>query len=187
MPSQPICPWWMRFALFTPLRGAINNPERFLAVWVKPGMVVADIGCGTGFLTLPLARLVGRTGKVIAIDLQPEMLEYTRQSAQKEMLENRIVFQLAHANSIGSLPALDFAVTAWMLHEVPDPKHLLVEIQHALKPGGNYLFFEPILHVSKKAFKRSCDLIESLGFQEISRPPTALSHAILFQKPVSAK
>jgi ubiquinone/menaquinone biosynthesis C-methylase UbiE len=187
MSSQPVCPWWMRFVLFTPLRGAVNNPELYLMEWVKPGMVTADIGCGTGFLSLPLARLVGRTGKVIAIDLQPEMLEYTRLRAQKEMLESRIIFQLAQPNSIGSLPALDFVVTAWMLHEVPDPKHLLQEIQHALKPGGNYLFFEPILHVSKKAFKHSCDLIESLGFQETSRPSIALSHAILFQKPVSAK
>jgi ubiquinone/menaquinone biosynthesis C-methylase UbiE len=181
MTPQPVCPWWIRFVLFTNLRRSLDKPEQLLSEWVKPGMVVADIGCGTGYLTLPLARLVGEKGKVVAIDLQPRMLHTVHVAAEKEGLEKQIVFQLAQANSPGKLPSLDFAVSSWMLHEVHDPRPLLKEIRQALQPGGKYLFIEPILHVSTNAFKQSCALIESAGFKLEEHPAVALSHAALFQ------
>lgn len=183
MSAQPVCPWWMRFVLFAPFRKGRQGPSSYLAEWVKPGMTVADVGCGTGILTLPLAEMVGNKGKVIAIDLQPEMLAYTRKQAEQHRLVERIVFQQASANSLGPLPVLDFAVTAWMLHEVPDRKRLLGDIKYALKAGGIYLFFEPIMHVSKKSFEQSCALIQEMGFREIGIPKVTLSHAMVFEKP----
>jgi SAM-dependent methyltransferase len=180
--KSSVCPWWCRFALFTPLRKALNDPQSFLAPWVKPGMVVADIGCGTGFITLPLSRLVGNKGKVIAVDLQTRMLEATRYAARREGLGSRIRFQQAKLDTLGALPRLDGAVTAWMLHEVPDKERLLHEIFTALRPGGVYLFFEPILHVTQKQFADESLLIEKLGFVREAHPSIALSHAILYRK-----
>jgi ubiquinone/menaquinone biosynthesis C-methylase UbiE len=181
MTTLPVCPWWIRFILFAPLRRMIDKPEQLLAEWVETGMVAADIGCGTGYLTVPLAKLVEDKGKVFAIDLQAKMLNTARLAAEKAGVEKRITFQLAQPGSLGKLPKLDFALTAWMLHEVLNPRHLLQEIRRSLHPGGKYLFLEPIFHVSAKTFQRSCALIESEGFQAIVYPSIALSHAALFQ------
>ncbi len=182
MTKSAICPWWLRFALLIPLRKALNNPEKFLGLWVKPNTVVADIGCGTGFITLPLARLVGEKGKVIAVDLQSRMLETTRLAVRQAGIEGRVQFQQAQPETLGRLPALDGAITAWMLHEVPDKERLLAEIYSALKPRGYYLNFEPIVHVSGKTFKLECTLIERLGFRDALHPSITLSRSVLYQK-----
>ena len=182
MTKSAICPWRLRFALLIPLRNALNNPEKFLGFWVKEGMVVADIGCGTGFISLPLARLVGSKGKVIAIDLQSRMLEITRSASDKAGLKNRILFQQAQPETLGALPPLDGAITAWMLHEVPDKDRLIEEIYSALKPGGCYLHIEPIIHVSRKLFNEECNLIAKHGFQVAFPPSITLNRSLLFRK-----
>ena len=160
----------------------MNNPEKFLELWVKPGMVVADVGCGTGFITLPLARLVGAKGKVIAIDLQPCMLEITRSATDSVGLKDRILFQQAQPETLGALPPLDGAITAWMLHEVPDKDRLIEVIYFALKPGGCYLHIEPIIHVSRKLFNEECNLIEKHGFLNEVHPSITLSRSVLYRK-----
>ncbi len=182
MSKSAICPWWLRFALLIPLRNALNKPEKFLELWVKPGMVIADIGCGTGYITLPLARLVGAKGKIIAIDLQSRMLEITRSAADKAGLKNRILFQQAQPETLGALPPLDGAITVWMLHEVPDKDRLIEELYSALKPGSCYLHIEPIIHVSRKLFNAECNLIVKHGFQDEVHPSITLSQSVIYRK-----
>src|ERR1035438_767577 len=70
-------------------RESEQNPEAALdAIGTKPGMVVADVGAGTGYMSLRMAKRVGPTGKVFANDVQPEMLRRLRQNAAKEKLSN---------------------------------------------------------------------------------------------------
>lgn len=72
-----ICPWWMTYTFDNPLRRLLHDRRRILGPFVRPGMRVADIGCGMGYFTLGLADLVGPQGKVLAVDLQKRQLEGT--------------------------------------------------------------------------------------------------------------
>jgi len=69
-----VCPWWLLPTFDNPLRRLIQNPQRILEGLVQVGQRAADLGCGMGYFSLPMARLAGETGRVYAVDLQPEML-----------------------------------------------------------------------------------------------------------------
>ena len=88
--THRVCPASHAGWLSTPLRRLVQNPERILRGLVSEGDTVIDLGCGPGFFTLPLARMAGETGSVIAVDLQPEMLEQLRQRAERAGLAARI-------------------------------------------------------------------------------------------------
>ena len=70
-----ICPWWLGPLLASPVRRLFYNPENLVSPYVDKGITVLDIGCGMGFFSLPLARLVGSTGKVVCVDLQEKMIK----------------------------------------------------------------------------------------------------------------
>lgn len=75
--------------LVRPERAAEEQPEKALdALNLKPGMVVADIGAGVGYMSLRMAKRVGPSGKVYANDLQPEMLAKLRENAAKAKITN---------------------------------------------------------------------------------------------------
>jgi len=91
-----------------------------------------DLGCGPGFFTLPLAEMVGESGRVIAVDIQEEMLAKLRVRAEKANLASRIEPHLAGPDSIGvggpdSAVSADFALAFYMLHEVPDRDRFMRE------------------------------------------------------------
>ena len=73
-----ICPVELAGSLDGKIRRWLQNPQRILAPFVKEGMTVLDVGCGPGFFSVELAKLVGRTGKVISVDLQQGMLDMLR-------------------------------------------------------------------------------------------------------------
>lgn len=86
---------------------------------------MVDIGCGMGFFSIGMAKMVGETGKVISVDLQAEMLAVVHQRAGKNGLAERIQFHRARKDSIGISGPVDFALAFWMVHEVPDPANFL--------------------------------------------------------------
>ncbi len=182
------CPWWLLFTFDNPLRKCIHDPHKILSPYIQPGDTVLDVGCGMGYFTLELARLVkppaspDGSGLVIAADLQAQMLAGLRQRAGRAGLLDRIRFLPGKPERIGLDCELDFALAFWMLHEVRQPEGFLREIHAALKPGGRLLIVEPVIHVSKAAFSRTESLAERLGFNLQGRPAVRLSRAILLQK-----
>ena len=70
-----VCPWWGGYFIDNPLRRWVHNPHAILSPYVTTGMTVLDFGCGMGLFAIALAKLVGETGKVIAVDLQQQMLD----------------------------------------------------------------------------------------------------------------
>ena len=96
-----VCPPWLAGMLESPLRRAMHRPEKLLAGLVEPGMTVLDIGCGPGYFSLSMARLVGPQGRVIAADLQPEMLARVRAHAEKDGLLERITLHQCEPMRIG--------------------------------------------------------------------------------------
>ncbi len=169
--SHRVCPWWLGYLLVSPLRHLLQNPEEIVAPYVKEGMTVLDIGCGMGFLSLPLAKLVGKTGKVVCLDLQEKMIKGLVRRALKAGLSDRIDVRICRQNSLGVSDIagkIDFALAFALLHEVPDKERLFGEIYNTMKQTGELLVAEPRGHVSKPDFEQTVSIAQSRGF-EVSR------------------
>ncbi len=112
------------------------------ALQLEPGMVVADIGAGTGYLSRKVARAVAPTGKVLAVDVQPEMVALLRRAAEQQGLGN-IEPSLGTETDVGLAPdSVDLAVMVDVYHELAYPYEVLASIVRALKPGGRLAFVE---------------------------------------------
>ena len=166
-----------------PIRKLFNSPRRILKGLVGPGDVAIDLGCGPGFFTLPLAEMVGEAGSVVAVDVQPEMLERSRARAQKAGLVSRIQFHHSKPEGPGLLGPADFALAFWMLHEVPDKRAFLRQVHASLREGGRFLLVEPrVGHVSKEQFEATVEAVQEAGFTPVARPRVGLSRAALFRR-----
>lgn len=103
---------------------------------VKPGMTVCDMGCGNGFYTLQLARLVGPTGKVLAVDIQTEMLRMLQARAAEAGLENiKTVLGESHDAHLPQ-KAVDLILCVDVYHEFSHPERMLASMRHSLKDTG---------------------------------------------------
>ena len=179
-----VCPWWFCFTFDNILRKLFHNPESLLASYITRGATVMDIGAGMGYFTIPLARMVGAAGKVIAADLQQEMLTAIYKRARKVQLTERIIFHQCTAEKIGVTEPIDFCLAFWMLHEVPDQHSFLGEISAILKSNGFLLLVEPKLHVTMEKFLISVDAARVAGLSVIDWPAVRFSYAVLMQKVV---
>ena len=184
--NNHVCPWWLCYTFDNPLRRLVHDPERLLAPYVKPGMTVCDIGCGMGYFTIGVARLVGPQGKVIACDLQTQMLAALMRRARKAGVADRIVPHLAQPEGLDIVVPVDFVLAFWMAHEVPDKGRFCGEIFRMLKTGGRLLLCEPKLHVTCAAFVETVALCRAAGFLPEAEPSIALSRAVLMQKASAA-
>ncbi len=120
-----------------------ERPDLVLrALELKEGMVVADIGAGTGYYTRRIAERVGKSGTVLAVDIQPEMLKLLQREMAKHGVQN-VKPVLATPTSLRLQPAsLDLAVMVDVYHELEYPHEVLAEIVQALKPEGRLVFVE---------------------------------------------
>ncbi len=106
---------------------------------VKPGMIVVDLGCGSGAFTLFVARAVGEQGKVYAVDIQPAMLKQLEHKLAKAGNQDIKNIELKQANAY-DLPfeenSIDLVYMVTVLPEIPDRGRALREVRRVLKPGG---------------------------------------------------
>lgn len=165
--SGHVCPPWVAWMLASPLRRLLENPDRMFAPYIRPGMLVLEPGPAMGFFTLPLARMVGPNGTVVAVDIQRFMLEKLAARAEKAGLGDLVNLRLTGIDSLGVddlAGSFDVAVVIHVLHEVPDQAAFLARLHTALKPGGRLLIREPAGHVSAAALAASLDLAARAGF-----------------------
>ena len=112
------------------------------ALALTPGMVVADIGAGTGYLSRRMARVVAPGGKVLAVDVQPEMVAMLKELARSSGQAN--IEPLLGTETDVRLPAasVDLAIMVDVYHELSRPYEVLASVVRALKPGGRVVFVE---------------------------------------------
>ncbi len=178
-----VCPWWaVPFTIDPPFRRWFHDPERIVGCYARPGMTVIDVGCGVGWFSIPMARMVGDRGKVIAVDLQQQMLDMLRRRAKKAGMADRIELHKCEKDRLGLDAEADFALVFAMLHEVPDQDRLLGEVYGCLRPSGMLLLAEPPIHVTRSKFAKEVAVAENVGFEVLGLPRIRWSHATLFVK-----
>lgn len=149
-------------------RKLLQNPVKILNPLVKKGMTVLDYGCGNGFFTLPLAKIVGNDGKVYAVDIQREMLEKLTHKLSATKIKN--VFQiLIGFENLPPTETVDFVIAINVVHEIPDKKNFFKEMYGVLKPGGKLLVVEPAIIVSRRKFNFSMKMARHEGFVEYGK------------------
>jgi ubiquinone/menaquinone biosynthesis C-methylase UbiE len=185
--AQRVCPWWIGYLLASPMRRwlEIRKPEAFLSPWVKPGMTVFEPGPGMGFFTLPMARLVGTSGRVIAADIQPKMLDVLRRRAQKAGVLAQIETRLVARNSMGVddlAGKVDFVLAWAIVHEFPSTDKFFREAAATLKAGGHFLLGEPSGHVNEAHFAQEIGSARVAGLVEVQRLTVSRSSVVLLAR-----
>ena len=180
--NKIVCPWQLAPIMDNRLRPLIHNPEKIFAPYVTKGMTILDVGCGAGFTSLGLARLVGEEGLVIAADLQSKMLRMVKERAIREDLADRIRIHLCSRDRVALGEELDFAVAFFMVHEVPDVQTFLEEIYALLKPGARFFITEPKIHVGLLAFQQIMRKAQVIGFEIAERPSVRFGRTVLLEK-----
>ena len=183
--NNPVCPWYVGYLLANPLRRLIHHPEKIFGPYVKAGMSVLEVGPGMGFFSLPLARLVGEYGHVVCVDVQERMIRALKQRAAKAGLLDRIESRVCTSTSLqvdDLAQEMDLALAVAVVHEVPDAKHLLVEIHRSLKHQGVLILSEPAGHVTADEFARTCSTAEGVGFAVLGSLKIRQSHSVVLAK-----
>jgi len=174
-----VCPAEFAGSLDNKFRRLFHNPVKILEPYIVTGNTVIDLGCGPGYFTEALAKLVGEGGRVIAADLQQKMLDKMAGKISGTELEGRVEEHLCQPDSIGISQKADFVLAFWMVHEVQDQQEMFEELKSLLNPGGRIWIIEPKIHVTKKSFTKMIIKLESAGLKIIERPKVTLSRSLL--------
>jgi protein-L-isoaspartate O-methyltransferase len=176
-----------------PEREREEQPAKLLdALKIKPGDVVADIGAGSGYYTFRLSERVGPTGKVLAVDIQPEMLAILRYRVNALKIKNVELVQGTETDP--KLPAnmVDLILMVDVYHEFSHPWEMTVAMLKALKPGGRLVFVEFRLEDPKVPIKLVHKMSEKQVRREMAIHPVRWvetidvlpwQHIIVFEKP----
>ncbi len=169
-----------------------ERPDLLLkALALKEGDVVADIGAGSGYYSRRMARQVGSTGTVYAVDIQAEMLQLLIDTLQKEEIGNVKPILSTETSTGLTEESIDLALMVDVYHEFSYPYEMLQELSSALKPGGRLVFVEyraedpavpikPLHKMSEKQVKREASVHSLKWVKTVSSLPW--QHVIIFQK-----
>jgi len=159
---------------------------------LKPGEVVADIGAGSGYHVVRMAPLVGASGKVYAVDIQPEMLAYVKKQAKDAGL-SQVVTVLGTEKEV-QLPkgSIDKMLLVDVYHELAFPYEMAISMWEALKPGGKLYLVEyraedasvPIKTIHKMSEEQAVKEWQAAGFRLLKNMTNLpWQHCLCFEKP----
>lgn len=183
--AHKVCPVWVGYLLLNPVRKFTQNPEKILSEYVKQGMVALDIGPAMGYFSIPMAKMTGKTGKIVCVDVQEKMLEKLEKRAEKKGV-GQIIEKVVAGNESLNIEkyknSADFVLAFAVAHEVENREKFFMEIHQSLKTEGRLLLCEPKGHVSEKDFNDSVHYAQWCGFQIEKKPVIKKSHAVLMKK-----
>jgi ubiquinone/menaquinone biosynthesis C-methylase UbiE len=166
-----------------------QNPDEILGqLELKPDYVVADLGCGSGYFSVPISRKVK---KVYGIDVQQEMLDYLDQKVQKQKISN-IETVLSHGNDIPlENESVDLLLTVNTLHEFRDKEKTAKEIQRVLKHNGKAVIVDFVKKETTRgppvkirvSQQQAIELFEKEGLKFLKSHSLSYHYLLIFQRP----
>lgn len=180
-------PEFLANAIDNPLRRKIQPPgEMPLRHNVEPGMTVLEVGPGNGVYTLETARRAGHTGKVIAIDIEPGMIERVTRRAQVEGVAN-LEAKIANVHELpfddGTFDAI-YMIT--VIGEIPEPERALSEFHRVLKPSGTMAFSEALTDPDYPLARTLIRKAHRANFRLKKRVGNFFAYTLVFEKQQSA-
>jgi ubiquinone/menaquinone biosynthesis C-methylase UbiE len=165
-----------------------QNPEEVLAkIGLQPGMTFMDIGCGQGFFTIPAAKIVGKSGKVYASDINQANINKLQEKVTAAGLTN-VIAQTGKAEDLISCDVCaDIIFFGIVLHDFQDPLKVLTNAHAMLKPNGRLvnldwknepMEFGPPLHI-RFSEEKATRLIEASGFKVQTSEASGLYHYLI--------
>jgi ubiquinone/menaquinone biosynthesis C-methylase UbiE len=176
-----------------PEREMEEDPEALLeSLGIQEGMTVADIGAGSGYFSFRLARRVGAGGRVLAVDIQDEMLQIIRRRASRRNIGNVEPIRGTIQDPGLSPESVDLALMVDVYHEFSHPWEMIQGIHRALKPGGRLVLVEyraedpavPILRLHKMTqdqVRREISVHPLVWVETLDLLPR--QHIVIFRKP----
>ncbi len=177
-----VCPVEIAGFLDGRLRKLVHDPEKILGPFISGSEAVLDFGCGPGFFTAGIARMLKSGGKVTASDIQKGMLERVEKKIMEERISDRVILHRHNGCDFNFNEKFDLIVAFYVIHEVPDRDILFRSFYELLKPGGRLFICEPKMHVSGKSFERMTDLLKSTGFKVTERPKVFFSRTVVAER-----
>lgn len=159
-----------------------QKPQEIIRLMnIKAGSVVADVGCHEGYMTVKLANVVGRSGKVYAVDVEQYKLDRLKNHIESREIMNVSLVKGDYDNPKLPAGSLDAVIILDTYHEMDDHDAILQHIKISLKPGGRLVICEPIADERKDlsraeqerkhelAMKFALEDLEKAGFRVITR------------------
>jgi ubiquinone/menaquinone biosynthesis C-methylase UbiE len=176
---------WIDRLLAKPIRHLFENHARLLKGYAEQGMTVLDVGCGTGYYSLGMARLVGPKGRVIAVDTKPEAIATLRRKAENDGLSEQIEARPCSPDDLDLADLdgkIDFALAVYVVHHAKEACRLMSDVYRALKHGGKLLVVEPRHHASAAACESTEAAARRAGFALVGHPRLKRDWAVTFMK-----
>jgi ubiquinone/menaquinone biosynthesis C-methylase UbiE len=173
-------------------RDAEEHPSQVLdALQLHPGEVIADLGAGSGYFTFRMAPKVGNTGKVLAVDVQDEMLQTLKQRAAAQKFTNVQVIKASESDPHLPAGAVDLVLFVDVYHELAYPYEVMQKVRDSLKPYGRVVFVEyrkedpevQIKEVHKMSVAQLDKEMMAVGLVPVRRIETLpLQHILIFRR-----
>jgi ubiquinone/menaquinone biosynthesis C-methylase UbiE len=181
--SMP-CPAWLAWSLEIDVMKKYGGQTVAIEMLeLAPGMRVADVGCGPGRLTIPIAEAVSPGGEVVALDIQSKMLDRLKRRISEKAVTNVTLLQAGAGEGKLAKNFFDRALLVTVLGEIPDRERALKEIYTALKPGGILVVTEVMGDPHYQRLNKVKQLAETAGFGLGRLKTTPLSFALQLVKP----
>jgi ubiquinone/menaquinone biosynthesis C-methylase UbiE len=171
-------------------RDTEEHPSQVLdALQLHPGEVVADLGAGSGYFTFRMAPKVGETGKVLAVDVQDDMLQTLKQRATTKKITNVQVIKASETDPHLPTGSVDVVLVVDVYHELAYPYEVMQRVRDSLKPDGRVAFVEyrkedpdvPIKEVHKMSVAQLDKEMSAVGLVPVRRIETLpLQHILIF-------
>jgi len=166
-----------------PFRRKIQPPDATaIRHGIEPGMTVLDVGPGNGRYTMSAARRVGENGKVIAIDIEPKMIERVSARAAMEGVTN-IEARVADAHDLPFEDAtFDLIYMIAVINEIPEPIRAMREFHRVLKPNGSLVFSELFLDPDYPLARTLIRWGEQASFRVKQKVGNFFYYTLIFEK-----
>ena len=174
-----------------PERAGEEQPQLAIdALGIEPGQTVADLGAGSGYYSFRVAPLVGPAGKVLAIDIEPAMLEAIAQRAQREHVSNVATVRSSAQDPNLAPGSVDLLFMVDVYHELEYPYEMMTKVRTALKRGGRVALIEyraedpevaikPLHKMTERQVRRE---MQAAGFKHVKTVRTLpLQHLLVFE------